>query len=76
MVLKDEVIEFKYVFEDETGKHINKNREHITLRRVSYLDKEKRYFLFLTNNPEIKTEKLRFCIRKRWGNEMLFKKMK
>jgi len=57
MVLKDEVIEFKYVFEDETGKHINKNREHVTLRRVSYLDKEKRYFLFLTNNPEIKTEK-------------------
>jgi len=30
MVLKDEVIEFKYVFEDETGKHINKNREHVT----------------------------------------------
>jgi len=76
MVLKDEIIELEYVPEDESGKRQNKKRERVTLRRVCYQDELNRYFVFLTNNLEIPAEEVAFLYKKRWGIELLFKKMK
>lgn len=76
MVLKDEIIELEYVPEDESGKRQNKKRERVTLRRVCYQDEKNRYYVFLTNNLEIPAEEVAFLYKKRWGIELLFKKMK
>jgi len=76
MVLKEEIIELEYVPEDESGKRQNKKRERVTLRRVCYQDELNRYYVFLTNNFEIPAEEVAFLYRKRWGIELLFKKMK
>jgi Transposase DDE domain len=76
MVLKDEIIELEYVPEDESGKRQNKKRERVTLRRVCYQDEKNRYYVFLTNNLEITAEEIAFLYKKRWGIELLFKKMK
>ena len=76
MVLKDETIELEYVPEDESGKRQNKKRERVTLRKVCYQDELNRYYVFLTNNFEIPAEEVAFLYKKRWGIELLFKKMK
>lgn len=76
MVLKDEIIELEYVPEDELGKRQNKKRKLVTLRRVFYQDEKNRYYVFLTNNLEIPAEEVAFLYKKRWGIELLFKKMK
>jgi len=76
MVLKEEIIELEYVPEEESGKRQNKKREQVTLRRVCYQDELNRYFVFLTNNFKIPAEEVAFLYRKRWGIELLFKKMK
>ena len=76
MVLKDETIELEYVPEDESGKRQNKKRERVTLRRVCHQDELNRYYVFLTNNFEIPAEEVAFLYKKRWGIELLFKKMK
>ena len=46
------------------------------MRKVSYQDEKNRYFEFLTNNFEISAEEVAFLYKKRWGIELLFKKMK
>jgi IS4 transposase len=76
MVLREELIELEYVPEDETGKRQNKQRKKVRLRRVCFQDAENRYFVFLTNNMEITAEEVAFLYKKRWGIELLFKKMK
>ena len=76
MVLSEEIIELEYVPEDESGKRQNKKRERVTLRRVCYQDEKNRYYVFLTNNMEIPAEEVAFLYKKRWGIELLFKKMK
>jgi len=43
---------------------------------VSYHDEQNRYFEFLTNNFDIEAEEIAFLYKKRWGIELLFKKMK
>jgi hypothetical protein len=76
MVLMEEIIELVYVPEDESGKRQNKKRGRVTLRRVCYQDEKNRHYVFLTNNLEIPAEEVAFLYKKRWGIELLFKKMK
>ena len=75
-VLRDEIIELEYIPEDEHGKRLTKQRKKIRLRKVSYQDEKNRYYEFLTNNFEITAEEVAFLYKKRWGIELLFKKMK
>jgi hypothetical protein len=75
-VLRDEIIELEYNPEDETGKKQIKITKQLRLRRVCYQDEQNRYYEFLTNNFEITAEEVAFLYKKRWGIELLFKKMK
>lgn len=75
-VLSDEVIELEYNPEDENGKKNMRITKTIRLRRVRYQDEQNRYYEFLTNNFEIEAEEVAFLYKKRWGIELLFKKMK
>ena len=75
-VLKDEVIELTYHPEDGNGKRQMKVFKKIRLRKVCYQDEKNRYYEFLTNNFEITAEEVAFLYKKRWGIEILFKKMK
>ncbi|MDY0198731.1 MAG: IS4 family transposase [Tenuifilaceae bacterium] len=75
-VLSDEIIELKYSPEDEHGKKQAKITKKIRLRKVSYQDERNRYYEFLTNNFDITAEEVAFLYKKRWGIEILFKKMK
>ena len=76
MVLKEEIIEFVYSPEDENGKKITKQKKILRLRKVSYQDDKNRYYEFLCNNMDITAEEIAFLYKKRWGIELLFKKMK
>lgn len=75
-VLSDEIIEIEYNPEDENGKKQTKVTKKIRLRKVCYQDEKNRYYEFLTNNFEITAEEVAFLYKKRWGIELLFKKMK
>jgi hypothetical protein len=75
-VLRDEIIEMEYHPEREDGTKDLKTNLTMTLRKVSYQDEQNRYFDFLTNNFEITAEDVAFLYKKRWGIEILFKKMK
>ena len=75
-VLSDEIIEMEYNPEDENGKKNMKITKTLQLRRVRYQDDQNRYYEFLTNNFEIEAEEVAFLYKKRWGIELLFKKMK
>ena len=75
-VLSDEIIELEYHPENETGeKQINITKK-LQLRKVCHQDERNRYYEFLTNNFEITAEEVAFLYKKRWGIEILFKKMK
>jgi len=75
-VLSDEIIKLTYHPEDSNGKRQMKAFEKLLLRKVCYQDEKNRYFEFLTNNFEISAEEVAFLYKKRWGIELLFKKMK
>ena len=75
-VLQDEIIELEYNPEDENGKQQTKITKTIRLRKVCYQDGKNRYYEFLTNNFEITAEEVAFLYKKRWGIEIMFKKMK
>lgn len=75
-VLRDEIIELKYHPEDSNGKRQMKITKTLRLRKVCYQDEKNRYYEFLTNNFEITAEEVAFLYKKRWGIEILFKKMK
>ena len=75
-VLKDQTIEMVYYPENENGKRQTKIKKTIKLRKVVYQDERNRYFEFLTNNFEITAEEVALLYKKRWGIELLFKKMK
>ena len=75
-VLNDAIIELSYHPEDENGKRQMKVLKKIRLRKVCYQDERNRYFEFLTNNFDITAEEVAFLYKKRWGIELLFKKMK
>ena len=75
-VLRDEIIELEYNPEDETGKKQTKVTKQLRLRKVCYQDDQNRYYEFLTNSFDITAEEVAFLYKKRWGIELLFKKMK
>jgi IS4 transposase len=75
-VLSDEIIELEYHPKDKSGIRNLKIKKNLRLRKVSYQDERSRYFEFLTNNFDIEAEEVGFLYKKRWGNELLFKKMK
>ena len=75
-VLKDQTIEMVYCPEDKNGKKQTKIKKKLKLRKVTYQDEKNRYYEFLTNNFEITAEEVAFLYKKRWGIELLFKKMK
>jgi hypothetical protein len=75
-VLKDQTIELEYYPENEDGSKQNKIKKTLKIRKVAYQDEKNRYFEFLTNNFEITPEEVAFLYKKRWGIELLFKKMK
>jgi len=75
-VLSDEIIELEYHPEDKKGKRNTKVNKKVILRRVTYQDEKNRYFQFLSNHFDITAEEVAFLYKKRWGIEILFKKMK
>jgi len=75
-VLRDETIEINYHIEDDTGKKKADQQKTLRLRKVCYQDERNRYYEFLTNNFDIQAEEVAFLYKKRWGIEILFKKMK
>ena len=75
-VLRDEIIEIEYHPEDENGKPMTNVKKTVRLRKVCYQDERNRYYEFLTNNFEVTAEEVAFLYKKRWGIELLFKKMK
>lgn len=67
-VLREELIEISY--------KIGKENRVLELRRVCYQDEMNREYVFLSNNMTISAEEIALIYRKRWGIELLFKKMK
>jgi hypothetical protein len=76
MVIKEEIIELEYHPEDSRGKKIMNQTKTLRLRKVCFQDEKNRYYEFLCNNFEISAEEVAFLYKKRWGIELLFKKMK
>ncbi|MBE0675947.1 MAG: IS4 family transposase [Bacteroidales bacterium] len=75
-VLRDEIISLQYHPETDDGKRDTSTTLTLGLRKVSYQDERNRYYDFLTNNFDIEAEEVAFLYKKRWGIEILFKKMK
>jgi hypothetical protein len=75
-VLRDEIIELEYHPELKNGKQNMKVKNTVQLRKVSYQDEQNRHYEFLTNSFDIEAEEVAFLYKKRWGIEILFKKMK
>jgi len=76
MVLREEIIELTYFPENEHGKRQTKVQATLKLKKVCYQDEQNRYYEFLTNSMESTAEEIAFLYKKRWGIEILFKKMK
>jgi hypothetical protein len=67
-VIKEEIIKITYKSKKE-------NKE-LKLRRISYQDDKNRFYVFITNNFTITNQEVALIYKKRWGIEILFKKMK
>ncbi|MDP3442001.1 MAG: IS4 family transposase [Ignavibacteria bacterium] len=76
MVLREEIIEIEYTPEDENGKKLTKEKKTLRLKKVCYQDETNRYYEFISNSKESSAEEIAFLYKKRWGIELLFKKMK
>lgn len=76
MVLREELIDIQYIPEDENGKKQPKKKKILRLKKVCYQDEKNRYFEFITNSMGSCAEEVAFLYKKRWGIELLFKKMK
>jgi hypothetical protein len=67
-VTREEQIEISYKIQGE--------ERTLPLRRICYQDEKNRKYVFLSNNMEISAEEIALIYKKRWGIELLFKKMK
>lgn len=76
MVLREEIIEIEYCPEDENGKKQTKQKKKLRLKKVCYQDEKNRYYEFISNSMNSTAEEIAFLYKKRWGIELLFKKMK
>lgn len=76
MVLREETIEIEYSPEDEHGKKQTKVRKTLRLKKVCYQDEKNRYYEFISNSMDSTAEEIASLYKKRWGIELLFKKMK
>ena len=76
MVLREEIIELEYSPEDANGKKQTKTKAKLQLKKVCYQDEQNRYYEFITNSMDSTAEGIAFLYKKRWGIELLFKKMK
>jgi len=76
MVLREEIIEIEYAPEDENGKKQTKEKKTLRLKKVCYQDEKNRYYEFISNSMDSTAEEIAFLYKKRWGIELLFKKMK
>jgi hypothetical protein len=76
MVLREEIIEIEYTPEDKNGKKLTKERKKLRLKKVCYQDEKNRYYEFISNSMDSTAEEIAFLYKKRWGIELLFKKMK
>mgnify|MGYP001004890315 CR=1 FL=1 len=76
MVLREEIIALEYSPEDENGKKQTKEKAKLQLKKVCYQDEQNRYYEFITNSMDSSAEEVAFLYKKRWGIELLFKKMK
>jgi hypothetical protein len=76
MVLCEEIIEIDYCPEDENGKKQTKQKKKLRLKKVCYQDEKNRYYEFISNSMNSTAEEIAFLYKKRWGIELLFKKMK
>lgn len=69
-VIKEELISVLY------NDKLEKETLPLILRRIEYQDNHNRFYVFLTNNMDISAEEVALIYKKRWGIEILFKKMK
>jgi len=76
MVLREEIIEIEYFPEDSNGERQTKVKATIRLKKICYQDEKNRYYEFLSNSMDSTAEEVAFLYKKRWGIEILFKKMK
>ena len=76
MVLREEIIEIEYTPEDRNGKKLTKEKKKLRLKKVCYQDEKNRYYEFISNSMDSTAEEIAFLYKKRWGIELLFKKMK
>jgi hypothetical protein len=76
MVWREEIIEIEYTPESENGKKLTKEKKKLRLKRVCYQDEQNRQYEFITNSMDSTAEEVAFLYKKRWGIELLFKKMK
>ena len=76
MVLMDQITEHEYHPEDANGKRNLKETLKIKLRKVTFQDEKNRKYEFITNAFDITAEEVATLYKKRWGIELLFKKMK
>jgi hypothetical protein len=68
MIYREEIIEVIYTE--------NKEKKKLILKRVCYRDEKNRHYVFVSNNLEIEASEIALIYKKRWGIELLFKKMK
>lgn len=68
LIIREELISITYKVQGE--------ERTLPLRRIGYQDEQNRNYVFLSNNMEISAEEIALIYKKRWGIELLFKKMK
>ena len=68
MVYREEIIEVTY---KENGEI-----KTLRLKRVCYRDEKNRHYVFICNNLTLDASEIALIYKKRWGIELLFKKMK
>lgn len=68
MVYRVEIIEVTYKEQGQEKK--------LKLKRICYKDEKNRHYVFITNHLELQAIEIALIYKKRWGIELLFKKMK